>query len=193
MPVQRQRQNQRRVVCVVTVVAFVVSIYFFVLARRQRKGGEEFEFYSDNKKFVNEAPEANLSQTNAVFTDARGKYMRFETGSANAPYLNVVFSKKGSMRSGDIHKCWQVNYVANGKALLTTLKPFGKPPETTETYESNHVIRIPPHAPHIFSFVEDTLFTENWENEDGSPCEFKAWFYLPFRKRISAKTLVRTD
>ena len=65
-------------------------------------------------------------------------------------------------------------------SLTTTKKPFavGEGERTIE-YFKDDVIRIQPHVPHIYEFKEDTIFTENWEHEDGSPCEeFKKRGYM---------------
>ena len=179
-------------------VFFFFFFFFFESGSRTSILEEEEEtknrFYNER---VREAPPASLSsQSNAQFTDQRGSYLRFEPTDKNENnlYVNVVFSKKGSKRSGDVHKCTQVNNVVFGRvSLTTTKKPFavGEGERTIE-YFKDDVIRIQPHVPHIYEFKEDTIFTENWEHEDGSPCEFKAWLYEPFRSRISSASLVRT-
>lgn len=179
------------------LLLFVVVVVFFFESGSRTSTEEETKnrFYNER---VREAPPASLSshQSNAQFTDQRGSYLRFEPTDKNENnlYVNVVFSKKGSKRSGDVHKCTQVNHVVFGRvSLTTTKKPFavGEGERTIE-YFKDDVIRIQPHVPHIYEFKEDTIFTENWEHEDGSPCEFKAWLYEPFRSRISSASLVRT-
>ena len=177
---------------------FVVVVVFFFESGSRTSTEEETKnrFYNER---VREAPPASLSShqsNNAQFTDQRGSYLRFEPTDKNENnlYVNVVFSKKGSKRSGDVHKCTQVNHVVFGRvSLTTTKKPFavGEGERTIE-YFKDDVIRIQPHVPHIYEFKEDTIFTEKWEHEDGSPCEFKAWLYEPFRSRISSASLVRT-
>ena len=180
---------------------FVFFFFFFFFESGSRTSILEEEEETKNRFYnerVREAPPASLSshQSNAQFTDQRGSYLRFEPTDKNENnlYVNVVFSKKGSKRSGDVHKCTQVNHVVFGRvSLTTTKKPFavGEGERTIE-YFKDDVIRIQPHVPHIYEFKEDTIFTENWEHEDGSPCEFKAWLYEPFRSRISSASLVRT-
>ena len=180
------------------LLLFVVVVVFFFESGSRTPTEEETKnrFYNER---VREAPPASLSShqsNNAQFTDQRGSYLRFEPTDKNENnlYVNVVFSKKGSKRSGDVHKCTQVNHVVFGRvSLTTTKKPFavGEGERTIE-YFKDDVIRIQPHVPHIYEFKEDTIFTEKWEHEDGSPCEFKAWLYEPFRSRISSASLVRT-
>ena len=54
------------------------------------------------------------------------------------------------------------------------------------------VVRIPPHVPHLYAFLSDSLMTETWRTPDGRPCEFGAWLYKPFRDRIPAATAVKS-
>ena len=178
---------------------FAWMMFFTRGRRRSDDNGVDTFFTYENNENVKEAPPASLSNANAMFTDQRGSYLRFapEGGKNNDAdvYVNVVFSKRDSKRSGDVHKCWQVNYIAFGKVLLTTLKKplvAGGAGERTIEYGKDDVIRIPPNVPHLYEFKEDTIFTEKWEHDDGSPCEFKAWLYAPFRERIEAASLVRT-
>ena len=180
-------------------VLFAMMIFTRGRRRSDHDNGVDTFFTYENNENVKEAPPASLSNANAVFTDQRGSYLRFAPeGGKNDDadlYVNVVFSKRDSKRSGDVHKCWQVNYIAFGKVLLTTLKKplvAGGTGERTIEYGKDDVIRIPPHVPHLYEFKEDTIFTEKWEHDDGSPCEFKAWLYTPFRERIDAASLVRT-
>ena len=140
-------------------------VFFFESGSRTSIIEEEEEnenrFYNER---VREAPPASLSsQSNAQFTDQRGSYLRFEPTDKNENnlYVNVVFSKKGFKRSGDVHKCTQVNHVVFGRvSLTTTKKPFavGEGERTIE-YFKDDVIRIQPHVPHIYEFKDDTAPT----------------------------------
>lgn len=92
------------------------------------------------------------------------------------------------MRSGDIHKCIQVNFIVHGKLRLTQLVG-GTDAVTIHT--SGEKIEIPPHTPHLYYYEEDTLMTEQWIDSERRPCAFDAWFYKPFRERIDKSKLER--
>lgn len=51
---------------------------------------------------------------------------------AQTQYVNVIHTRKGHMRSGDIHKCEQLNHIVFGRVTLTELigatKHSGPPP-----------------------------------------------------------------
>lgn len=130
------------------------------------------------------------------FTDARGTYARVvfpslsstsssSSPSSSPPYTNVMLSKKGSYRSGDIHKCDQVNMIVSGQAMLTTVE---KKIRRKRTLNPGGVFTIAAGVPHLFYFPVDTIMTEHWVNPDGSLCEFRAWFYKPLRKIVENQT-----
>jgi len=140
---------------------------------------------------VTEAPEA--SDTGS-FRDARGAYQRhvFGEGSKyNKTYVNLVYTHKGHSRSGDLHACEQVNHLVWGRAKLTRLI-HGE--ETETLLRAGETVKIAPHVPHLYYFVEDTLMTEVWQHPGThKPCPFKAWYFQPFRDRIAAESVERTD
>lgn len=144
---------------------------------------------------VSAAPPPGLSPTgDSALLDARGAYQRHAFGNATAgagappaPYVNVVYSRAGTLRSGDLHRCAQLNVLVTGSATLTrlvagdelvTAHRGGAPPDS--------VVLIPPHVPHLWAFVEDTVMTEAWLGEGGGQCAFQAWYYAPFRARVAA-------
>ena len=50
-------------------------------------------------------------------------------------------------------------------------------------------IVIGAHVPHLYEFLEDTLMTEVWRDPHTKlPCEYKSWYFKPFRDRIPAHT-----
>ena len=71
------------------------------------------------------APENPLESGESFhFTDSRGTYQRLAfnatPGSSRVrPYVNVLFTKAGNLRSGDIHQCEQHNVVLYGHCELT--------------------------------------------------------------------------
>ena len=83
------------------------------------------------------------------FTDARGSYeqLRFDRGF----YLNAVFTRQGHLRSGDLHKCEQLNHIVFGRARLTQLTAAGW--EVVTEHAGGAVITIPPHVPHLYDFL----------------------------------------
>lgn len=95
-----------------------------------------------------------------------------------------MFSKKGAYRSGDIHKCDQVNLIVSGEASLTTVE---NGIQKRRTVVAGEVVTTPAGTPHLFYFPVDSIMTEYWVNGDGSLCKFEAWFYKPLRKIIDAE------
>jgi hypothetical protein len=132
------------------------------------------------------------AQSSFRFEDARGSYERVVfNGSAPpvpgtvAPYANLIFTRAGHLRSGDIHRCEQLNHVVFG-ALRLTQRLRGR--DVTTRHTSGDVMLIPPHVPHLYAFELDTLMTEAWRTPRGEPCEFRAWLYAPYRERIPPAT-----
>ena len=122
------------------------------------------------------------------FDDARGTYERRAGFGPGGEYVNIVYTRAGHLRSGDIHVCEQLNLIVFGRATLTQLR---RGRETVTQLRGGDVVRIPPHVPHLYAFPVDTLMTEAWRTPDGRPCEFRAWLYAPFRERIPAATAVK--
>ena len=121
--------------------------------------------------------------------DARGAYERRAGFGPGGEYVNIVYTRAGHLRSGDIHRCEQLNHIVFGRATLTQLR---RGRETVTQLRGGDVVRIPPHVPHLYAFIVDSLMTETWRTPDGRPCEFRAWFYKPFRDRIPAATAVKS-
>jgi hypothetical protein len=84
-----------------------------------------------------------------------------------------------------------LNVVVAGRARLTTIPDARAGEEVVRELAAGDRAVIPPHVPHLYEFVEDTLMTEAWLDDDKTQCEFKAWLYEPLRKRIPKKTLER--
>jgi hypothetical protein len=64
--------------------------------------------------------------------------------------------------------------------------------DVTSIHHAPQIIVLPPHTPHLYEFLEDTLMTEHWMDERGRPAEFRAWLYEPYRLRISNASLLRS-
>ncbi|MEI6378316.1 MAG: hypothetical protein WCO55_01525 [Candidatus Falkowbacteria bacterium] len=107
-----------------------------------------------------------------IHEDERGRIVRanFKGGK-----FNIIETKKGFMRSGDLHKSTQFDWLISGKAELWTLSN-----NITKviTIKPTTFIVIKPHVPHLFNFLEDSVMIEKWDKP------FDAWFYKPYRELI---------
>lgn len=121
----------------------------------------------------------------SVYRDGRGEIHNFMigatkdqqgVGSFRGTRLNLLYTKAGVKRSGDIHPNTQHDFVFAGRVQVWTLEKDGR--SASKTYGPNEYINIPPYTPHIFEFKEDSVLAEWW---DGT---FKAWFYEPYRKVV---------
>jgi|SRR3989344_7873002 len=117
-------------------------------------------------------PEGPSTLGQPLFEDARGFIQRIDTQGQR---VNILFTKKGFMRSGDLHKNIQYDFVFNGKFELWTR--IGDT-DVKKMYGPNEFIEIPPGTPHLFNFLEDTLMAEWWNGP------FDAWYYRPYRTII---------
>lgn len=109
------------------------------------------------------------------FEDARGSIRRIDDGVHK---VNLLYTKKGFMRSGDLHKNTQFDFLIQGKCELW-LRIAGQ--DVKRVYEAHSYIEIPPGTPHLFIFLEDTYMLEWWDGE------FEAWYYRPYREIIENK------
>jgi len=190
----------RRAVWRATVAAAAAASALLVLAvlgARHQLGGarraQEEEIYES--ELVVEAPPPSLAGRSSRFEDARGVYERLCFGAAapsanGAPCVNVLFTRKGFLRSGDLHKARQVNHIVSGSVRLT--QRIGDA-DATSVHHGAETIVLPAHTPHLYEFLEDTLMTEHWIDEMGRPAEFRAWLFQPYRLRISNASLLRSE
>jgi hypothetical protein len=107
-----------------------------------------------------------------VFIDKRGEIHRLEIGGSK---LNILFSRKGVKRSGDLHSTAQYDFIFSGKVQIWYHKE-GK--DLKKIFGPNSFIEIPPYIPHLFVFLQNTLMAEWWDGE------FKAWYFKPYRNII---------
>ena len=151
-----------------------------------------FRRYGDPKVYdraeIHPAPASPSPRGSFSFSDARGTYERreFETMEGedpdDPPYVNIVRTFPGQLRSGDVHKCHQVNVLAFGRARVTTVED-GR--ERTRIVAGGDRVVIPAHTPHLYEFLEDTVMTESWVHaRDRTRCAFEAWFHAPLRGRV---------
>ena len=110
----------------------------------------------------------------SIYQDERGEIHNFRVRNKR---INLLYTRKGVMRSGDIHKNRQHDFVFSGKVQVQTLRSDGT--SESQVYGPYSYVCIEPYVPHIFNFLEDTIIAEWWEPEP-----FEAWYYLPFREIV---------
>lgn len=104
------------------------------------------------------------------YVDERGEIHNLSVGSKR---INLLSTKAGVMRSGDIHRDTQHDFIFSGSVQVWILKEDGC--TVKKVYNRNSYIAISPFTPHIFEFLEDTVMAEWWDTP------FYAWFYDPYR------------
>ena len=126
--------------------------------------------------------------TPSTYVDGRGEICNTKISVVDADHkhdlperVNILYTRKGVMRSGDIHANFQCDFVFAGSVEVWTLLKDGSTKKVT--YGSKQYVEIPPYTPHIFHFVADTVMAEWWEGR-GSSSEFRAWFYSPYRSIV---------
>ena len=108
----------------------------------------------------------------STVSDARGSISNLAIGGFR---FNVLVSRAGTMRSGDVHRSRQLDMIFSGRVMVTT-REHGK--DVSRMYHGGQLVVIPAHVPHIFHFLNDTVMAEWW---DGA---FEARYYRPYRKRV---------
>lgn len=128
--------------------------------------------------------------TPSIYYDGRGEIHNISVNENNDAVLqsspggkdrrlNILYTNKGVMRSGDLHPNVQCDFVFAGSVQVWTLDKDGSTKKTI--YGPKQYIEIPPYVPHVFNFLEDTVMAEWWEGRDGTSSNFRAWFYKPYR------------
>jgi len=135
----------------------------------------------------------------SVYRDGRGEIHNLLVGGRR---LNLLHTRRGVLRSGDVHAHPQRDFVFDGRVRVTMLtKPTGEngapnnagnattttATETTNIYSTNEYVAIPAYTPHLFEFLEDTVMAEWWDGP------FAAWFYEPYRRRVEESLAAATD
>ncbi|KAJ1628501.1 hypothetical protein T492DRAFT_1017840 [Pavlovales sp. CCMP2436] len=108
----------------------------------------------------------------SVLRDARGEIHNQQIGAAR---FNVLVSRAGTLRSGDVHSSMQLDLIFTGKVRLTT-REAGR--DVVRDFGDGDLIKIPPNIPHLFEFIEETVMVEWWQGP------FAAKYYEPYRKRV---------
>lgn len=132
-------------------------------------------------QLLQESPNVTLPKTvntpvpvPSVYMDDRGEIFNILAGSKR---INVLTTKRGVMRSGDIHKNTQHDFVFEGRVQVWLLQKDGS--TLKKTYGPYQYIRVPPLVPHVFEFLQDSVIAEWWEPEP-----FEAYFYTPYRNIV---------
>lgn len=120
----------------------------------------------------------------SIYYDERGEIHNIKVG--NKQRINILYTKAGYLRSGDLHPNEQCDFIFSGKVKIWTLAEDGS--TTTATYGKHEFISIARGTPHVFEFLEDTIMAEWWE-----PQGFQAWFYTPYRDIVNKSMLERGD
>ena len=109
----------------------------------------------------------------SVYHDERGSIHNFKVGGRR---LNVLHTKSGVMRSGDLHRVVQNDFVFSGEVEVWCLNQDGR--STMQVYKDNQYLAIPAYTPHVFHYKKDTVMAEWWDGP------FHSWFYEPYRKIV---------
>ncbi len=107
-----------------------------------------------------------------VYRDDRGEIRRYEIEGVK---FNVIYTKKGTFRSGDYHPVTQYDLILKGEFEITLRKDDK---DVAVRKGPNELIVIPPDTPHLFNSLTDTVLIEWWDGP------FQAEYYEPYRKLI---------
>ncbi len=122
-------------------------------------------------------PAQNAGGEQPFYNDKRGTIQHL---NIEGQKLNIVFTKKGNLRGGDLHKNTQFNFIFSGKVEVTTREGIN---DIKTIYQTNDLIRVEPNIPHVFNFLEDTLLAEWWDGP------FDAWYFKPYRSIVESQRL----
>ncbi len=104
--------------------------------------------------------------------DVRGALYRVKVGGFG---FNVVYTKTGGIRSGEIHPNTQFDLVLKGEFEIWTVEQ-GR--IVKRRYKENDFFIIPKNTPHLFKCLKDSIMLEWWDGP------FKVEYYAPFRKYV---------
>jgi len=107
-----------------------------------------------------------------TFKDDRGEINKLDIKGTR---VNLLYTKKGALRSGDIHPNNQFNVILSGEIEITYRKGNK---DVKEIKKPNELIMTPAGVPHLFKFTKDTVLLEWWDGP------FKAEYYAPYRKFV---------
>ena len=105
--------------------------------------------------------------------DVRGSVHNLRIGEFR---FNVLVTKRGCLRSGDVHRAKQFDMLFKGRVRVMT-REHGK--DVLRQYAAGDLIVIPANVPHLFEAVEDAVMAEWWESG-----VFETRYYSPYRRRV---------
>src|SRR3989344_2992884 len=108
------------------------------------------------------------------FRDVRGEIRKFDI---NGTKFNLITTKAGAFRSGDVHKSAQYDLILEGKFKITMRK---KNRNVVVKKGKNNLVIIPPKTPHLFEALKDSVMIEWWSGP------FEATYYKPYRRIVEA-------
>ena len=108
------------------------------------------------------------------FKDIRGEIQKFKVRGAE---FNLIFTKKGAYRSGDIHNSAQYDMLLSGGFEITMRK---RKKNVKICAGKNQLVIIPKKTPHLFKATKDSIMIEWWDGP------FEAKYYRPYRKIVEA-------
>lgn len=111
----------------------------------------------------------------SIYRDDRGEIHNMKIGVKR---LNLLYTKAGVMRSGDLHVDTQHDFVFSGKVRVWIMNEHGITEKTV--HGPKQYLAISPYVPHVFEFLEDTVIAEWWDRP------FHSWFYQPYRRIVEA-------
>ena len=111
-------------------------------------------------------------QVPSVHLDARGAVHNLKFGGFR---FNVLVSRGGTLRSGDVHTSPQLDMIFEGHVRVTT-REDGQ--DVVREYGRGELVVIPAHVPHIFNFLNKTVMAEWWERA------FDCKYYRPYRRVV---------
>lgn len=106
----------------------------------------------------------------ALPRDVRGEIAQVEFWGQK---FNMLYSKKGSLRGGDLHPVTQFGFIIDG-CVRVHRNEF--PP--VWLYSNGHFITIEPGVAHLYEYLADTVMLEWWDGP------FSAEYYPPFREIV---------
>lgn len=117
----------------------------------------------------------------SIFNDDRGEIHRVRVGHRR---MNLLFSKKGVMRSGYLHPHVMKDFVVSGSVELWTL---GQNATNKTIHKAGEYFTLDPYVPHILHFLEDTISLEFWDGP------FSCWYYHPYRRVVALQNSLVED
>lgn len=171
-----RRRARRRMLGHPLSSAAAACVVFFVLGRWSqsppiRRPLQHMEKYVAEQTYKPPPGHGEVAVP-STHEDIRGAVHNLRIGGFR---FNVLVSRSGVLRSGDVHPCRQFDMIFQGRVQVTT-REEGR--DVNRMYNSGDLVVIPPHIPHIFAFLDETVMAEWW---DGT---FDAHYYRPYRQRV---------